>query len=87
MTEPGIWYIHRINVPRDARGQGRASMLLQNLLDDADREGVTLELHPIPSDGLNFESLAAWYTRKGFEVVTPGTWLMRRTPKCIPSSV
>jgi hypothetical protein len=36
------------------------------ILADADSEGVTLEIHPMPSGGLTRNQLVAWYVRYGF---------------------
>lgn len=65
----GVTWIHRINVPKEARGNGYGSQLLQQLLDDADAEGVTLGLEIGPSDGLGYEELEAWYMRRGFQPI------------------
>lgn len=68
----------RINVPKASRGQGHARALLERILDDADRERVTIFLEISPSDGLNFAQLEAWYLRHGF-VECAGFYC--RTPK------
>jgi ribosomal protein S18 acetylase RimI-like enzyme len=73
------WVVTRINVPRDYRGQGYARQLLQQILDDADSEQVTLAVEVSPSDGLNFGSLVAWYRRYGFKSTAFG--YMVRKPK------
>ena len=65
--QPRAYVINRINVPKKHRGNGVASRLLQNILDDADEEGATLHLEINPSDGLTFRQLEAWYKRRGFE--------------------
>lgn len=59
--------ITRINVPAEYRGQGFGKELLQQILADADAEGVTLWLEISPSDGLDYDQLHDWYTRNGFK--------------------
>jgi GNAT superfamily N-acetyltransferase len=63
---PGAHTIHRISVPVSWRGQGYGSKLLKMITDDADREKVILSLAILPSGGLNYEQLQAWYERNGF---------------------
>lgn len=64
---PAYYLITRINVPRPSRGTGLASKLLREILGDADEEGVTLEIHPMPSGSLTRKELVAWYKRFGFQ--------------------
>jgi len=73
-SEYGHMVINRINVPRDFRGLGHATALLQQIIIDAAREGVTLWLEISPSDGLGREALQAWYERYGFIEDQPGVW-------------
>lgn len=75
---PG-WTITRINVPRAARGRGLASKILDEIIADADAEGVELWLEVSPSDGLNYIQLVDWYKRHGFES-RDGYGSMRRRP-------
>lgn len=76
----GIFMIARINVPTAHRGNGIASELLRQVLEDADKEGVTLHLGVSPSNGLDYDQLVAWYKRYGFEdSLIRG--LLHRTPK------
>lgn len=73
------WLITRINVPFKQRGKGLARQLLKQILADADREGVRLFLYIVPSGGLVFEELEAWYMRHGFK---PNRWsLYIRRPR------
>ena len=68
---PG-WCITGVEVNYFYRGNGYASALLDEVLADADSEGVTLYLEIVPDGtGLSFEQLAAFYERKGF-VQEPG---------------
>lgn len=62
----GVVLITRINVPREYRFLGIGTRLLQRILDDADREGIDLELWPMPSGGLKYRELVSWYERHGF---------------------
>jgi hypothetical protein len=75
---PG-WTITRINVPKKHRGKGEGRSLLRRICTDADVEGVTLYLEVLPSGGLDFNELTAWYGRYGFKTVLSG--YMRRLPK------
>lgn len=43
--------ISRINVPMQYRGKGHGRTILKRILEDADREGITLCLEPLPSGG------------------------------------
>lgn len=76
---PGM-VLTRINVPIRYRGKGIGSRLLCRVLDDADREKVTLYLELLPSGGLSYADLKAWYQRHGFHMM-PGGHLMCRPPK------
>lgn len=78
MDHEGMMMLNRINVPRQHRGNGHARDLLNQILTDADKEGVTLCLHISPSDGLDGKQLSEWYKRHGF-INTGG--LYKRTPK------
>lgn len=60
------YQITRINVPRAYRGQGHARELMQRMLAKADAESLVLYLEIVPSDGLDYQQLAAWYKRVGF---------------------
>lgn len=71
--------ITRINTPVASRGQGVARKLLQQILEDADREHVLLCLEISPSDGLAYNELEAWYFRHGFALVEMNFY--QRRPK------
>lgn len=73
------WVITRINVPAKHRGQGHGTRMLKRVLDDADADGVMLELSPLASGPLDREALVAWYHRHGFEVSEWPT--MTRAPR------
>jgi GNAT superfamily N-acetyltransferase len=77
-----VYLITRINVPERARGYGYGSMLLRRICEQANNEGVVLQVHPIPSGGLNMTQLLRWYRRYGFEghagvpmIRYPGQWV------------
>lgn len=59
--------ITRINVPKESRGKGYGRKLLQQIIDDADAEGVYLYLEILASGGLIHDQLEAWYLRHGFK--------------------
>ena len=83
LAQPGEltenWTITRINVLREFRGQKLGTKMLERILRDADREQVTLQLEPSPSDGLNYTQLVDWYKRHGFKLTQHG--YMKRRPK------
>lgn len=72
------YVITRINVMDQYRGRGYGSKILNMILEDADNEGATLFLEPVPSGPLDAEALKEWYSRSGFEW---GAWHMRRKPR------
>ena len=72
--------ITRINVPDRYRGNGIGSKLLQQILKDADQEGITLYLEILASGGLTYIQLDAWYRRHGF-IWDEEQSLMFRKPK------
>jgi predicted GNAT family N-acyltransferase len=73
--------ITRINVPEAARGNGHGRALMQQILNDADQERITLFLEPAATGGLTQDELTAWYQRHGF-VYWKG--LLRRKPHRAP---
>src|SRR4051812_29157507 len=70
--------ITRISVFREHRRQGIGSRLLRECLRDADIEGITLTLEPIPTlnEGEDLDEvrnrLIKWYERHGFKPTTRG---------------
>jgi GNAT superfamily N-acetyltransferase len=72
------YIITRINVMEQYRGQGFGRQILNEILSDADKEGVVLFLEPSASGGLSKQELEEWYERNGF---TWGAWHMRRRPQ------
>jgi GNAT superfamily N-acetyltransferase len=72
------WWIARVSVLTPHRGQGIASRLLDSCLADADAEGITLYLEPIPSDrvrGLTRPQLIRWYESRGFKARDRHIWI------------
>lgn len=67
---PGNWVVGGFQVHRNFQRQGHGGRLFQQVLDDADREGVTLLLTAYGSDnkrdGLTHEQLIDFYKRRGF---------------------
>lgn len=78
--EPKIWLLTRVNVPKERRGQGYGSFLLDSILKDADAEQSAIVLEASPSDGLTLAQLQTWYERRGF-VREGATNVMRREPR------
>lgn len=78
------WLITALDVNSRFQGQGHGRHLLQRILDDADREQVTLYLAAAASTpGLTQEQLCAFYERHGFEHYTnddPNAYIRR--PRC-----
>jgi GNAT superfamily N-acetyltransferase len=74
-----VYVVNRVNTPRLHRGKGVARELMRQVLEDADREGVTLTLWINASDGLTRNQLKAWYRRLGFAPDPTGLWL--RSPR------
>jgi GNAT superfamily N-acetyltransferase len=60
------WHIHRINVPWEYRGKGYGTQILNDITNDADRDGITLCLVPVPSAEWSKKTLVDWYKRHGF---------------------
>jgi len=72
------YWICRINVPKEWRGQGIGTELLQEIIADADRGKVTLYLDILASGGLTYDQLARWYYGYGFRFLE-NCWI--RKPK------
>lgn len=74
--ESDTYEVNRVSVPaRNMRGKGIASILMKELLAEADKEGVTLTLWIHPSGGLTYEQLESWYMRCGFVEQEIGNYL------------
>lgn len=58
--------ITRVNVPHERRGQGHGRALMQRVCAAADATRTTLYLEILPSGGLDYDQLEAWYSRLGF---------------------
>lgn len=61
-----ILEIGKIEVAEGKRGQGLADQRLQQLIDEADEQGLTLALTPSDAFGASKSRLERWYKRHGF---------------------
>ena len=63
-----LWWWIDVSTPRECRGRGIASRLLDCALADADTEGVTLygQVARMDAEGLTGLQLFEWYQRKGY---------------------
>jgi GNAT superfamily N-acetyltransferase len=76
-----LYEINRINVPEPFRGKGYGTRILQDIIRDADREGITLTLSVFSSGKqLDNDDLIAWYGRHGFKMLSYANRLMHRRP-------
>lgn len=62
----GAALITRINVPIEHRCKGIGTSLLEEIIADADEEGVILHIEVQPSGGPTREQLKDWYMKFGF---------------------
>lgn len=77
------WYLFMLGVSPTYQSQGIGSLLLQPILDQADKEGLPCYLETSTEGGVRF------YKRLGFEVVRTGGlpeadlkfWTMKRSPQ------
>lgn len=75
---PGTtYYIESLEVPANRRRQGYGTALMEQVLEDADREGVTLVLEVDPYGTMERQALYDWYGRLGF-VPTHGKGMERK---------
>jgi GNAT superfamily N-acetyltransferase len=58
--------ISKIETPKGSRGQGLAQSKLDEIIAQADRDGVTLALTPSNAFGASKKRLTDWYRRNGF---------------------
>jgi GNAT superfamily N-acetyltransferase len=69
------YLLTELQTGREFRGQGHAAHLLDQILIQADQEGVTLCLTLAPDnslDSLTEQALLAFYARRGFAELTDG---------------
>jgi len=65
------WLLTRLEVGRELRGQGFASMLLDHVLENADKKGATIVLSIEPDGtGMSEELLRLFYKSRGFQPIT-----------------
>lgn len=77
----GVYWITRLNVPVAYRRMGHGTTLLKQILEDADKYGITLRLEVSSSGTMNNGRLARWYAKHGF-VRESGTRIMERRVTC-----
>lgn len=70
--------LHTIYVNTRSRGKGHGRKMLEAALREADENGVTLLLAPVPDRDCPFD-LVAWYERHGFRW-TDCHQMMERSP-------
>lgn len=75
--EDGFW-ITRLNVPLEFRGQGFGRQLINLILSDADKFGATLYLQVSSSGELDNTDISKWYSRNGFVESSLETFQIRR---------
>lgn len=87
LPEPPIrtYLVTRVEVAVQYRRHGWGTLLLQQVLDDADAEGAWLVLtcDPDDSNGPDFYELWRWYERMGFEQLHLDHPDMYRSPKSV----
>lgn len=85
--ENTVW-VNRINVPEALRGKGIGSLLMEEMLYDADRTKVNVCLvinaSGRPRIDPDTDQLAAWYTRCGFKCRN-GLWFREPAYGRVPS--
>ena len=65
--EEKLYEVNRISVLAPHRGKGIGRKLMEEMLQNADREQVSLVLDINPYGDMNFKQLEAWYGRLGFK--------------------
>jgi len=69
-------------INRKYRGQGHAAKVFDEVCADADNQSITLMLSVEPDEtGLDFDTLAAFYRRRGFRHMSESETGMIRQPK------
>lgn len=82
LAPEGSFLITRINVPIAYRRKGLGTEMLKEIIEDADKEGVTLVLECVPSDmKMTQRVLAKWYEKHGFSTHQHLDWIMMRRPR------
>jgi hypothetical protein len=84
MKEKGVYFILNLNVPFYARRKGLATKIMEQIVRDADKKGVTLLGDIQPDDsGPGYGTLKEFYKRYGFSEVRSGRdkGLIRRKPQ------
>ena len=86
MGEPDQMVINALLVDKDKRGSGLATKALQEITDQANKNGVTLYIEPAPilsaqETGLNHGQLVNLYKKFGFEFQEGSDKVMERAPQ------
>lgn len=86
--------IHGIGLPTELRGGGIGSRLLGEIVEAADRHGVTLHVEPaLTRDGVLDLRVAEWYGRAGFvwndpdDPLADGQMHRRPAPSSAPAPI
>lgn len=65
-VQPGTWYVNRLIVPKNARGQGIATALMQELITWANNNSIKLISEINPYGDLDKEQLITFYQKFNF---------------------
>jgi GNAT superfamily N-acetyltransferase len=79
-----------VHVDAGHRGRRLAEALLERITSDADRDGWTLLVMPLPYDGepMSKEALAQWYCRRfGWTPIQADPLILARIPGATPRRV
>lgn len=68
-SKPRVLF-NRIFVPKNLRGRGIGSVILDTLLTQARSRGITVFCTISPYGDMTYAELKSWYLRKGFTVLT-----------------
>lgn len=81
--EKNKFLVTRVSVPREHRGKGIGTELLNKVIKDADKECATLLIEPQPyaDTTMTKKSLINYYKRFGFEYISEEDYMIRK-PKC-----
>lgn len=73
--------LHALITDPEARSQGRASAVMRDVLEGADKAGLELYVEPVPLDktnGLNHAALVQFYSKFGFETMDVAGRVLKR---------
>jgi GNAT superfamily N-acetyltransferase len=66
MLNKGYWFVNRLFVSPNCRGEGIGTKLIRLLVEQADALGVTLTLEINSYDGMGESDLLEFYKKFGF---------------------